>query len=143
MKLRNMKIKMGEMENDIQKTKAAYNDALQNLEKISDEIHKLREEQKLRGSLDSEDEVSSKLTHPLKFSKIKKNLVFQQSDVCVEKFSSNCPILRYQRSLSDDYEMINSDDKGRNSNGESSLPTPEWSDIVRTHLKDIIQFKLH
>jgi chaperonin cofactor prefoldin len=35
------------MEADVQRTKAAYNEALQNLEKISDEIHKLREDQKL------------------------------------------------------------------------------------------------
>jgi hypothetical protein len=35
------------MESEIQQAKAAYNQALQNLEKISDEIHKLREDQKL------------------------------------------------------------------------------------------------
>lgn len=35
------------MEIEVQQTKAAYNEALQNLEKISDEIHKLREDQKL------------------------------------------------------------------------------------------------
>lgn len=46
-KLRNLKLKIIEMETDVQKTKAAYNEALQNLEKISDEIHKLREDQKL------------------------------------------------------------------------------------------------
>lgn len=43
------------METDVQKAKSAYNEALQNLEKISDEIHKLREEQKL--SYLPEDEV--------------------------------------------------------------------------------------
>lgn len=35
------------METEVQKAKSAYNEALQNLEKISDEIHKLREDQKL------------------------------------------------------------------------------------------------
>lgn len=35
------------MEGEVQRTKAAYNEALQNLEKISDEIHKLREDQKV------------------------------------------------------------------------------------------------
>lgn len=43
------------METDVQGAKAAYNEALQNLEKISDEIHKLREDQKLN---DYHDEVS-------------------------------------------------------------------------------------
>jgi hypothetical protein len=43
-----------EMETEVQATKAAYNEALQNLEKISDEIHKLREDQKLN---DYHDEV--------------------------------------------------------------------------------------
>lgn len=42
-----MKLRIIEMESDVQKAKSAYNEALQNLEKISDEIHKLREEQKL------------------------------------------------------------------------------------------------
>lgn len=42
-----MKLRIIEMESEVQKAKSAYNDALQNLEKISDEIHKLREEQKL------------------------------------------------------------------------------------------------
>lgn len=37
------------METEVQKAKAAYNEALQNLEKISDEIHKLREDRKLSG----------------------------------------------------------------------------------------------
>lgn len=37
------------MEKEVQKAKSAYNEALQNLEKISDEIHKLREDQKLNG----------------------------------------------------------------------------------------------
>jgi SH3 domain-binding protein 5 (SH3BP5) len=35
------------METEIQKAKSDYNEALQSLEKISDEIHKLREDQKL------------------------------------------------------------------------------------------------
>jgi hypothetical protein len=35
------------MEKEVQRAKAAYNEALQNLEKISDEIHKMREDQKL------------------------------------------------------------------------------------------------
>lgn len=35
------------METEVQRAKATYNEALQNLEKISDEIHKLREDQKL------------------------------------------------------------------------------------------------
>lgn len=43
------------METDVQKAKTAYNEALQNLEKISDEIHKLREDQKLNYM--NEDEV--------------------------------------------------------------------------------------
>ena len=34
------------METEVQQAKAEYNEALQNLEKISDEIHKLREDQK-------------------------------------------------------------------------------------------------
>jgi SH3 domain-binding protein 5 (SH3BP5) len=42
-----MKLKIIEMEKDVSKAKSAYNEALQNLEKISDEIHKLREDQKL------------------------------------------------------------------------------------------------
>lgn len=42
-----MKLRIIEMESEVQKAKSAYNEALQNLEKISDEIHKLREEQKL------------------------------------------------------------------------------------------------
>jgi SH3 domain-binding protein 5 (SH3BP5) len=42
-----MKTRIIEMEKEVQRAKAAYNEALQNLEKISDEIHKLREEQKL------------------------------------------------------------------------------------------------
>lgn len=54
-KLRFMKSKIIEMESEVQQTKAAYNNALQNLEKISDEIHKLREDQKLEGF--HEDEV--------------------------------------------------------------------------------------
>lgn len=37
------------METEVQQAKAAYNEALQNLEKISDEIHKLREDRKLSG----------------------------------------------------------------------------------------------
>lgn len=44
-KLRNLKSRIIEMETEVQKAKAAYNEALQNLEKISDEIHKLREDQ--------------------------------------------------------------------------------------------------
>lgn len=51
-----MKSKIIEMEKDVQQTKANYTNALQNLEKISDEIHKLREDQKLEGF--HEDEVS-------------------------------------------------------------------------------------
>lgn len=43
------------MESEVQGAKTAYNEALQNLEKISDEIHKLREDQKLN---DYHDEVS-------------------------------------------------------------------------------------
>lgn len=35
------------MEKEVQLAKSTYNEALQNLEKISDEIHKLREDQKL------------------------------------------------------------------------------------------------
>lgn len=46
-KLRNMKTRIIEMEKEVQRAKAAYNEALQNLEKISDEIHKMREDQKL------------------------------------------------------------------------------------------------
>lgn len=42
-----MKLRIIEMESEVQKAKSAYNEALQNLEKISDEIHKLREEKKL------------------------------------------------------------------------------------------------
>lgn len=44
-----------DMEAEVQTAKATYNEALQNLEKISDEIHKLREDQKL---LDFHEEVS-------------------------------------------------------------------------------------
>ena len=46
-KLRNMKTRIIEMEKEVQRAKAAYNEALQNLEKISDEIHKMREDEKL------------------------------------------------------------------------------------------------
>lgn len=46
-KLRNLKTRIMDMEAEVQTAKAAYNEALQNLEKISDEIHKLREDQKL------------------------------------------------------------------------------------------------
>lgn len=42
-----MKLKIIEMETDVQRAKSAYNEALQSLEKISDEIHKLREDRKL------------------------------------------------------------------------------------------------
>lgn len=35
------------MEKEVHQAKSNYNEALQNLEKISDEIHKMREEQKL------------------------------------------------------------------------------------------------
>lgn len=35
------------MEAEVQQAKTSYNEALQSLEKISDEIHKLREDQKL------------------------------------------------------------------------------------------------
>lgn len=35
------------MEAEVQQAKSSYNEALQSLEKISDEIHKLREDQKL------------------------------------------------------------------------------------------------
>lgn len=45
-----------EMETEVQRAKACYNEALQSLEKISDEIHKLREDQKLNEY--HEDEVS-------------------------------------------------------------------------------------
>lgn len=38
-----------DMESEVQRAKATYNEALQNLEKISDEIHKLREDLKLNG----------------------------------------------------------------------------------------------
>lgn len=41
------------MEKDVQRAKAAYNEALQNLEKISDEIHKMREDQKLNEEVES------------------------------------------------------------------------------------------
>lgn len=50
-RLRSLKSKIVEMEKDVLRTKATYNEALQNLEKISDEIHKLREDQKLNGFL--------------------------------------------------------------------------------------------
>lgn len=46
-RLRSLKSRIIEMEAEVQKAKASYNEALQNLEKISDEIHKLREDQKL------------------------------------------------------------------------------------------------
>jgi hypothetical protein len=52
-----MKLKIIEMETDVQKAKSTYNEALQNLEKISDEIHKLREDQKLNYM--TEDEVKN------------------------------------------------------------------------------------
>jgi ABC-type Fe3+-citrate transport system substrate-binding protein len=42
------------MESEVQRAKADYNEALQNLEKISDEIHKLREDQKLSEYHDDE-----------------------------------------------------------------------------------------
>lgn len=54
-----MKLKIIEMETEVQKNKIAYNEALQNLEKISDEIHKLREDQKLN----SFDEVNLTKMH--------------------------------------------------------------------------------
>jgi SH3 domain-binding protein 5 (SH3BP5) len=43
-----------DMETEVQRAKADYNEALQNLEKISDEIHKLREDQKLNEYHDDE-----------------------------------------------------------------------------------------
>lgn len=46
-KLRNLKSRIIEMETEVQQAKASYNEALQSLEKISDEIHKLKEDQKL------------------------------------------------------------------------------------------------
>lgn len=49
---------MTELEIEIQKTKAAYNDALHNLEKISNEIHKLRQEQAFDSMIFLEHEVS-------------------------------------------------------------------------------------
>lgn len=57
MKLKNMKAKMMEIEIAIQESKAAYNDALQSLEKISNEIHKLRQDQNFEHSLFTGDEV--------------------------------------------------------------------------------------
>lgn len=50
-KLRSLKSRIIEMEKEVQRAKATYNEALQNLEKISDEIHKLREDEKLNGFL--------------------------------------------------------------------------------------------
>lgn len=46
------------MESEVQRCKTTYNEALQNLEKISDEIHKLREDQKLN---ECHDEVRNNL----------------------------------------------------------------------------------
>lgn len=47
--MKSLKTRIIEMETEVQQAKAAYNEALQNLEKISDEIHKLREDRKLSG----------------------------------------------------------------------------------------------
>lgn len=51
-----MKSRIIEMETEVQQAKTSYNEALQSLEKISDEIHKLREDQKLN---EYHEEVSS------------------------------------------------------------------------------------
>lgn len=57
MKLKNMKSRMIEIETEVQESKTAYNDALQNLEEISNEIHRLRQDQAFENSLFSGDEV--------------------------------------------------------------------------------------
>ncbi|KAG5674275.1 hypothetical protein PVAND_004255 [Polypedilum vanderplanki] len=109
-KLRSLKLKIVELETEVQRTKAAYNEALQNLEKISDEIHKLREDQKLLNAFPDEQ------------NKAQSN--------------KNKTYLCYQNSLSDDYELVDEDDdENKNEtkpNGEQDDQqklTDVWSDI--------------
>ncbi|CRL00733.1 CLUMA_CG013989, isoform A [Clunio marinus] len=107
-KLRNLKTKIVETEREVQQAKAAYNEALQNLEKISDEIHKLREDQKL-------NEYNEENDTP------KKNKTY----------------LCYQNSLSDDYELVDDDDEPtRDEDQQKKVKIVEWSDIPLNSMTD-------
>lgn len=61
--LKDQKKRIVELELKVSSAKASYNDALKNLEQISEEIHKMREERRLSGDLVDNYDVS-------KFNKI-------------------------------------------------------------------------
>lgn len=113
------------METEVQRAKADYNDALQNLEKISDEIHKLREDQKLNEY--HEDEVRW-ATGKAQRLRLTRRLHFQLTSPAK---ASNKTYLCYQNSLSDDYELVDDEDENQEANESEPQvkPPAEWSEI--------------
>lgn len=128
-----MKSKIIEMESEVQQQKAAYNNALQNLEKISDEIHKLREDQKLEGF--HEDEVCSFIRCHVQEIIITDYFLHPHKNkitTCDDGKSTNRSYLCYQNSLSDDYELVDGDDDEKTPNEEQPEKAQEWSEIPLT-----------